>query len=139
MMTSSNGNIFRVTGHLCGEFHAQRPVTRSFDVFFDLRRIKGLNKQSWDWWFETLSRPLWRHNNAVLIIIKFLPQLQSFSLCCHAMLSSRHNKAEAKQKLCLCRGLVAIRLNITLARTNLILLLNYPHSINWYVRWTSNQ
>ena len=43
MMTSSNGNIFRVTGHLCGEFTypdeipAQRPVTRSFDVFFDLR------------------------------------------------------------------------------------------------------
>ena len=40
MMTSSNGNIFRVTGHLCGEFTgprwipAQRPVTRSFDVFF---------------------------------------------------------------------------------------------------------
>ena len=51
-MTSSNGYIFRVTGHLCGEFTgpgefpAQRPVTRSFDVFFDLRRIKGLNKQS---------------------------------------------------------------------------------------------
>ena len=42
MMTSSNGNILRVTGHLCGEFSgpgefpAQRPVTRSFDVFFDL-------------------------------------------------------------------------------------------------------
>ena len=43
MMTSPNGNIFRVTGPLCGEFtasgefHAQRPVTQSFDVFFDLR------------------------------------------------------------------------------------------------------
>ena len=41
-MTSSNGNIFRVTGHLCGEFTGpgefptQRPVTRSFDVYFDL-------------------------------------------------------------------------------------------------------
>ena len=33
MMTSSNGNIFRLTGHLCGEFTgAQIPVTRSFDV-----------------------------------------------------------------------------------------------------------
>ena len=30
MMTSSNGNIFRVTGRLCGEFTAQSPVTRSF-------------------------------------------------------------------------------------------------------------
>ena len=41
-----------------GEFPAQRPVTRSFDVFFDLN--KRLGKQSWGWWFETPSRPLWR-------------------------------------------------------------------------------
>ena len=46
-----------------GEFAAQRPVTRSFDVFFDLRLNKRLSKQSWGWWFETLSRPLWRHCN----------------------------------------------------------------------------
>ena len=68
-MTSSNGNIFRVTGPLCGEFTGpgeiptQRPVTRSFDVFFDLRLYKRLSKQSWGWWFETLSHPLWRHRN----------------------------------------------------------------------------
>ena len=50
MMTSSNGNIFRVTGHLCGEFTGfrgefptQRPVTRSLDVFFDLRLNKRLS------------------------------------------------------------------------------------------------
>ena len=29
-----------------GEFPAQRPVTRSFDVFFDLRLNKQLSKQS---------------------------------------------------------------------------------------------
>ena len=46
-----------------GEFPAQRPVTRSFDVFFDLRLIKRLSKQSSGWWFETLSCPLWRHCN----------------------------------------------------------------------------
>ena len=69
MMTSWNGNIFRVTGHLCGEFTgpgefpAQRPVTRSFGVFFDLRLNKRLDKQSWGWWFEKPSRPLWRHRN----------------------------------------------------------------------------
>ena len=69
MMTSSNGNIFRVTGPLCGEFTGpcefpkQRPVTRSFDVFFDLRLNKRLSKQPWGWWFETLSWPLWRHCN----------------------------------------------------------------------------
>ena len=45
MMASSTGNIFRVTGSLSGatgEFPTQRLVTRTFDVFFDLR----LNKQS---------------------------------------------------------------------------------------------
>ena len=48
-----------------GEFPAQRPVKQSFDVFFDLRLNKWLIKQSWDWWFETPSRPLWRHCNAL--------------------------------------------------------------------------
>ena len=40
LMTSSNGNIFRVTGHLCREF------TGSFDVFLDLHPNKRLSKQS---------------------------------------------------------------------------------------------
>ena len=66
MMTSSNGNFFRVTVSLCGEFTgpgefpAQRPVTRSFDVFFDLRLNKRLRKQPWS---ETPSWPLWRQCN----------------------------------------------------------------------------
>ena len=42
---ASNGNIFRVTSHLCGEF------------------IGPWSKQSRGWWFETLPRPLWRHIN----------------------------------------------------------------------------
>ena len=46
-----------------GEFPTQRPVTRSFDVLTDLRLNKQFNKQSWGWWLETLSRPLWRHRN----------------------------------------------------------------------------
>ena len=46
-----------------GEFPTQMPVTRSLDVFFDLRGNKQLSKQSWAWWFETPSRPLWRHHN----------------------------------------------------------------------------
>ena len=45
------------------EFPTQRPVTRSFDVFFDLRLNKRFSKQSWGWWFDTLSRSLWRHCN----------------------------------------------------------------------------
>ena len=46
-----------------GEFPAQRPVTRSFDVFFNLRLNKRLGKHSWGWWFETPLRSLWRHCN----------------------------------------------------------------------------
>ena len=72
MMTSSNGNIFRVTGPLWGEFPGpgefptQRAVTRSFDVFFDLRLNKRLSKQPWGWWFETPSWSLWRHCNELI-------------------------------------------------------------------------
>ena len=72
MMTSSNGNSFRVTVPLCGEFtghwwipHIQRPVTWSFDVFFDLRLNKRLSKQSRGRWFETPSGSLWRHCNVL--------------------------------------------------------------------------
>ena len=48
-----------------GEFPTQRPVTRSFDVYFDLRPNKRLGKQSWGWWFQTLSWSLWRHRNGL--------------------------------------------------------------------------
>ena len=73
MMTSSNGNIFRVTGLLCGEFTGpgefptQRPVTQSFDVFFDLHLNKRLSKQPWGWWFETPSWSFWRQCNVLMI------------------------------------------------------------------------
>ena len=46
-----------------GEFPSQRPVTRSFDDFFDLRLNKQSNKQSWGWWFETPLRSSWRDCN----------------------------------------------------------------------------
>ena len=44
-----------------GEFPTQRPGTRSFGVFFDLRLNKRLSKQSSGWWFGTPTRSLWRH------------------------------------------------------------------------------
>ena len=46
-----------------GEFPSQRPVTRSFEVFFDLRLNQRLSKLSWGWWFETQLCSLWRHCN----------------------------------------------------------------------------
>ena len=50
------------------EFPAQGLVTRSFDIFFDLRLNKRLSKQSWGWWFETPSCPLLRHCNGSRIL-----------------------------------------------------------------------
>ena len=46
-----------------GKFPSQRPVTRSFDIFFDQCLNKRWSKQSGGWWFKTPSRPLWRHCN----------------------------------------------------------------------------
>ena len=45
----------------------QRPVTRNFDVFFDLRLNKKLSKQLWGQWSETPSRSLWCHCNVDLM------------------------------------------------------------------------
>ena len=50
-----------------GEFPTQRPVTWSFDVFFDLSLNKRLSKQWWGWWFETPSCPLWCHHNDTIL------------------------------------------------------------------------
>ena len=53
---------------LTGELPSQRPVTRSFDVFFDLRLDKRPSKQSWGCWFEPPSHhSLWRHCNELLL------------------------------------------------------------------------
>ena len=56
-----------------GELPAQRPVTQSFDVFFDLRLNKRLNKQSWGWWSETPSSSLWRHCNVLVWSFACIP------------------------------------------------------------------
>ena len=49
-----------------GEFPAKRPVTRSFDVFFDLQPNTPLSKQSWGRWCEIPSPSLWRHCNGYM-------------------------------------------------------------------------
>ena len=81
MMTSSNGNISALLA-LCagnslvtGEFPSQRPVTRSFDVFFDLRQNKWLSKQSWGWWCETHRA----HYDAIVMITLLSTSISSQS------------------------------------------------------------
>ena len=74
MMTSSNANIFRVTGHLCREFtgHWWIPRTKASDAelwcFLWSTPDKQLSKQSWGRWFETPSRSLWRHCNGCSVL-----------------------------------------------------------------------
>ena len=50
-----------------GEFP---PMTRSSDVFFDLRLNERLSKQSGGWWFETPSCSLWRNCNVFVFYTK---------------------------------------------------------------------
>ena len=67
-----------------GEFPAQRSVTQSFDVFFDMRLNKRLIKQSWGWWFETQSRPSRSHSNELFSNHNFScwwPGVVFFHLC----------------------------------------------------------
>ena len=74
MITSSNGYLFRVTGHFWVHrwIPSQRPVTQSYEVFFDLLMNKWLSKHSRRRWFETLSRSLRRHCNVVLYLGKWV-------------------------------------------------------------------
>ena len=55
------------------KFPTQRQVMHSFNVFCDLRLNKQLSKQSWGWWFEMLSRPVWRRCNVVGYFDETLP------------------------------------------------------------------
>ena len=107
MMTSSNGNIFRVTGLCAGnstvtsEFLAQRPMTRSFVVFFDLLLNKQLNKQSSGWWFEMLSRSLLRHCN--VMVADGLASIRRQDICNHPndMVLSMHITSAQRNDLCI--------------------------------------
>ena len=68
IMTSSNGNFFPRYWPFVRGIHRwqvdsphKKPVTRSLDIFFDLRLNKWLNKQRGRRWFERVSHSLWRH------------------------------------------------------------------------------
>ena len=96
IMTSSNGTFSALLA-LCagnspvtGEFPSQRPATRSFDVFFDLRLNKRFSKQAWGWWFGTPSRSLWRHCNVWFVAHSRCDDLP----CC----SSKYHNNKCKPK-----------------------------------------
>ena len=96
MVTSSNGNIFRVTGPLCGEFTGHQWIPRTKASAAELWCLlwsaphKKLSEQSWGWWSETPSRPLSRHCNV------FIHRNLVISLLCSSKCLMRisHNSPE---------------------------------------------
>ena len=80
-----------------GEFPAQRPVTRSFNVFFDLRLNKRLGKQSWVSWFKMLSRSWWRQCNVFYISWSYCIHMVHWPiLTCDASLTLRQSCSQSK-------------------------------------------
>ena len=82
-----------------GEFPTQRPVTRSFDVFFDLCLNKQFSIQSWGWWFEMSSCSLWRHCNEIpshddVSKWKHFPRYWPFMLGIHRSLVNSPHKGQ---------------------------------------------
>ena len=91
-----------------GEFPSQRPVTRSFEVFFYLRLNKWWSKQSRRRWFETPMRSLWhpcdyyhkyvadtfiRESDSTICLGVYRDEPeQIFSLCSHRKKCERFNK-----------------------------------------------
>ena len=86
MMTLSNANILhqKFTGHRW--IPSQRPVMRSFDVFFDLRLNIWLSKSSRHRWFEIPPCSLWSQCN---VKVKFNLKVK-ISLCLVSPLEQIH-------------------------------------------------
>ena len=74
-----------------GGFPPLRPVTRSFDVFIDLRMNKRLNKQSRRLCFDTSSRALWRHNKYGRAVASIAERIQVCGIRAHRCVSARWN------------------------------------------------
>ena len=88
MMTSLKGNIFRVTGPLCGEFTGHRwvPLKKASDaeLWCFLWYDKRLSTQSRRRWFELPSRSLWRRCND-------RGCFAANDTCCHNSVWQQHN------------------------------------------------
>ena len=105
----------------------QRLVTRSFDVFFDLRLNIWLSKQWWGWWFKTSSRPLWRH----CIGFIYSKSHKICTCCCCALFiylyTSGHNPWKM-YKLLLCLTLVWLFYNTQFFHESFLPIFLYNHT-----------
>ena len=103
IMISSNGNIVRVTGPLCGnspvtgECASQRPVRRSFDMIFHLRLKSGW-VNNWD--ADDLRRHRARYDATAMICeccSRILPNRRIRRLRLATVMNIRHNQQIATQ------------------------------------------
>ena len=78
-------NLWAGNSPVTGEFPSQRRVTRSLDIFFDLRLNKRLSKQSWGWWFDS-HRP---HYDIIVMrrkqLLSYRYQCSKIRTICHAI------------------------------------------------------
>ena len=112
------------------EFPTQRPVTRSFDVFFDLRLNIWLSKQSWGWWFETPLRS-WRHCNESYGIVWICTQvcyalfgLNYINMCVYNTHRFVHTKSRFKRY-----GVLMLFRRLQLIKSCLVHIFHF-HSFN---------
>ena len=84
------------------DFPAQRPVTRGFDVFFDLCLNKRLSKQSWGWWFETLPCSIWRQSNVWLNLLMAMVRYWGGCKICFCVSSTPFATEQGVYSFCLC-------------------------------------
>ena len=87
--------IYAGNSPVIGELPAQRPVTRScfFLCFFGLGLNERLSKQSWGWWIETPSHPLWTMNFSS-VRWKYIPLGPQCNV--HAIITLRQNDVVTK-------------------------------------------
>ena len=74
--------------------HTQRPVTRSCDVFLELRPNKRLSKQWWGWWFEAPSVGIIKIQTVhmrLLAFLIFITFITSIRISMIPYVSSWHN------------------------------------------------
>ena len=117
MKTSSNGNIFRVTGSLCGspvtgEFPSQRAVTRRFDVFLICVWINGWvnNREAGDlgrsrvhydvtvmWPMKDLSA--WGYLTHLYVFLLYISIVFLRGLECKHNHTQKHNRCDKREIL----------------------------------------
>ena len=110
-MTSSNGNTFRVTGHLRGEFTDLRwiPRTKASDAelwCFFLSVPERLSKQSWGWWFETHLPPLWAQ------VLKVVKSSQSNIFITSQIVTTKEHKGRNADCVIYTGGIYQLTVNV---------------------------